>query len=88
MRRTMITIPAFNNLQQESPETKIVSIYLAYNGFCSVGIEPPAAIKEYFASFLAKARRYTDGHECKVVLFSDGRLDLSLVIPDRSYVVR
>lgn len=81
----MITIQALNNLHLAAPETRLVSLHTTSNGFCSIGIEPPKEVVDYFREFLLKAREFTDGRECSVELIPGGRLVISLVLPNRVY---
>ena len=83
----MITIQVLSNLQQAAPETRLVSLHTAFNSYCSIGIEPPKAVIDYFREFLLKAREYTDGKECSVELIPGGRLVISLVLPNRVYSI-
>ncbi|MDT4761841.1 hypothetical protein [Sphaerochaeta sp. PS] len=83
----MITIIALDHLQQSAPETRMVSLNTPFSGFCSVAIEPPEAITEYFKEFLAKANALTSGSECRVKLSSDGSLFINLILPDRRYQI-
>lgn len=81
----MITIQALNNLQQAAPETSIVSLHTAFSDFCSIGIEPPEAVTEYFREFLSKARELTAGSECRIQLKSNEKLQINLILPARIY---
>jgi len=83
----MITIQALNNLHLAAPETRLVSLRTTSNGFCSIGIEPPKEIVDYFREFLLNAREFTDGRECSVELIPGGRLVISLVLPNRVYSI-
>ena len=83
----MITIQALNNLQQAAPETSIVSLHTAFSDFCSIGIEPPEAVTEYFREFLSKARELTAGSECRIQHMRNGELRINLILPDRIYPI-
>lgn len=83
----MITIQALNNLQQAAPETNMVSLHTAFSDFCSIGIEPPETITEYFREFLSKARELTAGNECRIHLMRNGELRIKLILPDRIYPI-
>lgn len=81
----MITIQALSNLQQAASETIIVSLHTAFSGFCSVGIEPPETIIDYFKEFLTKAKELTAGSSCNVELMNNGEIKINLILPDRIY---
>ena len=87
MKKANITISALAKLQEEIPEIKITSLNTNFQGFCSVGIQPPEYIQEFFMDFLQKAKECTDGHECQVVLLRDGKLLVNLILPNRNYSI-
>jgi hypothetical protein len=84
----MITILAFDELQKAAPETTITSLNTPFDGFCSIGIEPPKYIRDYFREFLSKAIEFTAGNECRIELMSEGNLIISLILPDRIYRIK
>lgn len=84
----MTTIPALHELQQKAPETTLVSLNTHFQGFCTVNIQPPDFIRDYFVDFLQKAEDCTDGNTCKIALYSDGRISIELVLPNRRYCIK
>jgi len=81
----MITVLAFDELQKAAPETTITSLNTPFDGFCSIGIEPPKYIRDYFKEFLSKAKQLTAGSECKAELMRDGNIRMCLILPNRIY---
>ncbi|GEM_PF-2764463 len=79
------TILAFDSLQQAAPETTLVAIHAVFSGFCELEFELPVEIAGYFKTFLAKAKEHVDGHQCRISLDREGRLDAGIVLPDRYY---
>ena len=72
---SMITVLAFDELQKAAPETTITSLNTPFDGFCSIGIEPPKYIRDYFREFLSKAIEFTAGNECRIELMRPGLHD-------------
>ena len=85
---SMITVLAFDELQKAAPETTLPSIHTPFDGFCSIGIEPPKYISDYFREFLSKAMELTAGNECRIELRSEGNLIINLILPDRVYRIK
>lgn len=79
------TILAFDSLQKAAPETSIVAIHAAFNGFCELEVELPLEIAGYFKTFLAKAKEHVDGSQCRISLGWEGQLHAGIVLPDRYY---
>ena len=83
----MIDVPAFDNLQQAAPETKLLTMHFAVKGFSEIRIKPPKEVLEYFQDFLGKAKNCIDARSCHIELFPSGSIVVSLQLSDRCYPI-
>ena len=81
----MSIVKSFDNLQTVAPEIEITHLHASCSGFCSLGIQLPEEIELFFKQLLEKSKKHTDGKECDIQLYPDGRIAAEIILPDRYY---